>query len=250
MKDPAGTTNSAGAFPNVIAVDNAVAGNGTLLEELWLTDKWGFFQALMSGAGLTPSGSAETATTSQLLEAMRYHCGNPGEIVQWAGATIPAGMRLLELTGQTILSASYAKLVENTYCGNANNPTAPAFYKTTDAAGLTRGIAGNYFVLPDARGYFFRGIDAAGTIDPEAGRLSGAPQAASIAGHDHDAIKVAASGLQVYYDLNSSAGAASNGLQPAAGNAMKTSNTGNGIGAGTSNETRPDNIACMNCIRY
>jgi len=249
MKDPAGVLNASGAFPSVIAVDNATPGLGTGFEELWVTDAWGFFQALMSAAGFTPSGSAETATTSQLLEAVRYLAGNPGEIVYWAGPTIPSGMRLLALEGQVIAISSYAKLVENVYCGDANNLTAPAFYKTSDAAGTTRSIAGTYMVLPDARGYFIRGIDAAGTIDPEAGRLAGATQAASIASHDHDTIKVGSSTL--YAEKAASAGAAKVNLTlTPTGSIPKTSNTGTGIGTGTSNETRPDNLAFKICIRY
>lgn len=50
-------------------------GTGTPLEKAWLNDLFGFQQALINGAGLTPSGNADTAQASQYLEAARIMLG-------------------------------------------------------------------------------------------------------------------------------------------------------------------------------
>lgn len=251
MRDFAGVTNSSGAFPNVVAADDPTPGVGTLLEERWVTELFGAFQALLSAAGLAPDGSAEAAAASQILESIRYIAGNPGEIVGWSGPTIPAGMRLLGLEGQLIAIASYAKLVENVYCGNPHNATAPAFYKAT-AAGV-RDTGGTHFKLPDARGYFLRGIASGTTIDPEGARLAGAVQAESIAEHNHD--KLYFTSVSPLNEITKDTGA---GLAKSidtltnnrTGASMITGDSGTGIGVGTANETRPDNIAVRWCIRY
>jgi len=68
------------------------------------------------------------------------------------------GDRLLLLVGQVITIASYSPLCDAIYCGDSNNATAPAFYKTSDAGGTTRSTSGTYMVLPDARGLSWKGV--------------------------------------------------------------------------------------------
>lgn len=46
-------------------------GSGTPLEKDWINDVWGFFQALVARAGITPSGVPETAVASDLLNAVQ-----------------------------------------------------------------------------------------------------------------------------------------------------------------------------------
>lgn len=46
-------------------------GTGTPLEEAWLSDDWGFKQALLAEAGLSPSGEPDKVGASQYLEAIR-----------------------------------------------------------------------------------------------------------------------------------------------------------------------------------
>jgi len=83
----------------------------------------------------------------------------PGELVESClNATALASRRLIALTGQVITIASYPELCTAVYCGDANNPTAPAFYKTSDAGGSTRSTSGAYMVFPDARGLMIVGI--------------------------------------------------------------------------------------------
>lgn len=47
------------------------ATDGTPLEEAWVADFWGFFQAILTADGGTPSGNCETAQTSQIFDALR-----------------------------------------------------------------------------------------------------------------------------------------------------------------------------------
>lgn len=45
--------------------------DGTPLEEAWVADFWGFVQAVLGADGTAPSGSPETAQTSQIFDALR-----------------------------------------------------------------------------------------------------------------------------------------------------------------------------------
>jgi hypothetical protein len=58
-----------GKARNVLVLND---GTGTPLEEKWVNDDWGFKQALLVAAGITPNGAAETVTASQLLDAIKY----------------------------------------------------------------------------------------------------------------------------------------------------------------------------------
>lgn len=237
-----------GVWPDAAAVDDPVQGVGTNLESSWLSDLFGFLQAAMYGAGNTiPDGNAEIKTASQILAAIRAHCGNAGEIVAWSSTTIPTGVRLLKCEGALIAIASIPELVANVYCGDPANPTAPCWYKCT--GGGVRDIAGTHFRLPDLRGYFLRGTDSAGTRDPEVGRLPGAVQAESIGEHTHDGIRVGA-GSALKLETGGGADSVIDFIGASAGSQISTTETGTGIGAGTANETRPDNAAVVWCVRY
>lgn len=155
-------TNGA-AFPNTLAVNVTApgAGDGTEFVALMVNDIWGRAQALLDYAGLIPDGVTEAPDTAQVLDAigLGFSCGPGTGRIYWKNDT-PAvhGDRLLLLQGQVILIATYPLLVAATYCGDPNNPTAPAFYKTSDAGGTIRNTAGTYFVLPDTRGLSLKNI--------------------------------------------------------------------------------------------
>lgn len=51
-------------------VSSPGAGDGTPVKQAWVNDIFGFQQAALVAAGITPSGSPDTATVSQLLEAL------------------------------------------------------------------------------------------------------------------------------------------------------------------------------------
>jgi hypothetical protein len=163
MIDYAATfTNYLGAFPSITAVNVSApgAGDGTEFVAAMVNDIWGRAQALMNYGGLTPNGVQEASGTAQIITALSRGYGiGPGiGVTYWKNGTPAAnGDRVLLLQGQTIAIASYSALVTACYVGDANNATAPAFYKTSDAGGTTRDTAGAYFVLPDTRAMSLKG---------------------------------------------------------------------------------------------
>ena len=81
-----------------------------------------------------------------------YAIGPGVGVIYWKNDT-PAvhGDRILLLQGQVILIATYPLLDAAVYVGNPDNPTASAFFRTSDAGGTIRNVAGPYLVLPDTR---------------------------------------------------------------------------------------------------
>jgi hypothetical protein len=183
--------NTSGAFPNVVGLNatGPSATDGTPYIKALIDDYWGANQALMNHAGLTPDAVTESSSASQRLTALQYITGGPGTVVAWMGNDADpatAGRRMLPLNGQGILRASYADLDDTTYVGDGNNATASAFYHADDAAGTSRNIIGVYLILPESRGYGIRGLDSAGTVDPQgASRDIGSLQDWTIVEHDH-----------------------------------------------------------------
>ena len=166
MKDFSAIPFTTGTFPDVTADQSsgATVRDGAPLHADWVNDLWGAFQAMLDAADVTPSGSAESSSASDILAAIRKIAGAPGEILYWGGnsrAYAAHENRLLSLEGQVITIANYPELVDAVYIGNAYNSNVlyTAFYKTSDAGGTTRSTSGAYMVLPDCRGQFLRGIN-------------------------------------------------------------------------------------------
>lgn len=153
-------TNGA-AFPDNKAVNASgpTELDGTEFVKLMVDNfMFGRQQALLNYADITPNGLSEEDGDSQEIEAMQRSFGAPGEAVDWYGDADPSasGLRILLLEGQGILVADYPELTAAVYVGDADNPTAPAFYRADDAAGTIRNIAGIYLILPDATGEYPR----------------------------------------------------------------------------------------------
>lgn len=165
--------NTTGSFPNVLGRNITVPGDGLGTEWIaeFVNDTWGARQQLMNKAGLTPNGTTEATGASQSYTAMQRCFGAPGELVPWMGPGDPSssGNRLLQLDGSVLLIANYTDLVNATYIGDGNNSDINfiGFFKTSDAGGTLRSTSGTYFVLPDIRGLFLRGIDPLATYDPD-----------------------------------------------------------------------------------
>jgi hypothetical protein len=156
-------TNYTGAFPNIEAqnVSAPGAGDGTEFVAALVNDIWGRAQALLDYAGLTPDGVQEAPDTAQILTALSKGYGiGPGiGVIYWKNGTPAAnGDRVILLQGQVIEIANYPLLAAAVYVGDANNGTAPAFYKTSDAGGTTRSTSGTYMVLPDTRAVSLKGV--------------------------------------------------------------------------------------------
>jgi hypothetical protein len=75
------------AYPQGKARNVLIAGDntGTPFEQAWLNDLWGFLQALLGGAGITPSGDPDKVGASQYLEALTELFDNAEEIAQLTG---------------------------------------------------------------------------------------------------------------------------------------------------------------------
>lgn len=185
-----GFTNQDGvAYPDT-AGKNATgpsAIDGTEFVKIFVDDIWGRFQAILDYAGLTPTGVTESASVSQHIEAIKkgFAIGPGMGVTYWKdGDPLTNGDRVLLLNGQGITRSNYIDLDNAVYVGDGNNPTASAFYRADDAAGVTRNTTGIYLILPETRGYVLRGLDAAASIDPDgASRDLGSAQLDSMQGH-------------------------------------------------------------------
>ena len=164
MIDYAATfANYSGSFPNIKAVNVSAPGaeDGTEFVAALVNDIWGRAQALLHYAGLSPDGVQEAPDTAQILTALSRGYGiGPGiGVIYWKNGTPAAnGDRVILLQGQVIEISSYPLLAAAVYVGDANNGTAPAFYKTSDAGGTTRSTSGAYMVLPDTRAVSLKGV--------------------------------------------------------------------------------------------
>ncbi len=254
MKDNAAIqTYSSGAFPNVVAINStgAATQDGTeYIAEQINNGMFGWMQALMDYASLTPDGVIEAAGASQILEAIQKGFGvGPGKLVGWFLDDDPSvtGDRVLLLQEQGILIASYTELVTATYVGDGNNATVHAgggkFYKSSDAAGTTPDIAGPYLQLPASRGYTLRGLDLGALIDPGgASRFLGDNQADALQGHHHNIRNGGIGG---------SAAALTTGTDTQDGTAVRDPITDGVNGTPrTSSETRMSNLSIQFGITY
>lgn len=195
-KWPTQTTAPSGDYPYGSAQNITTPGDGTgtpFVKDL-VDDWFGFQQEVLQRAGITPSGNPDHAGDSDVFDGLRKTIGGyPGHIITTCCQSDPAslGIRALALQGQTVAIASYSDLVTATYVGDANNGDttwATGFYKTSDTPGTVRNTAGPYFVLPDFRGYFLRGLDlAGGSVDPNAAsRFCGSFQTSAVREHTHE----------------------------------------------------------------
>jgi hypothetical protein len=264
VKDYATIANTLGAFPDVTGKDASGGGatDGTPYIRQVIDDLWGFSQAIMDAASLTPDGVTEVHDASQRLEGIRRISGYPGEVVPWMGeAADPGagGIRLLPLNGQGVLRASYTELDTVVYVGDGDNPTAPAFYHADDAGGTIRNTTGIYLILPDLRGYFLRGLDPSATIDPDgASREIGDSQDDDVLEHGHDTCDLSTGTVAptfpqaAFFQLEDIALTGAFDIDVFVGQDTPFEITFdiNGVTVADGNESRPYNSACRWCIRY
>ena len=162
-------------FPNTEAINATGSGatDGTEFVKIGIDHVWGWSQALLNYAGLTPNGIQEADGASQLLEATgKGFAVGPGLGVTWWLNDDPAttGHRVLLLNGQGILRANYAELDAAVYVGDASNTAVHGgggfYYRADNSDGTSPNIAGAYLILPETRGYALRGLDPSGGVDP------------------------------------------------------------------------------------
>jgi hypothetical protein len=235
-------------FPDTAAVNVSGAGaqDGTEFIAAFVDDLWGFNQALMEYAGLTPDTVPESADASQRLEALKLAFSPPGVGFEWWRSDDPTteGIRVLYLNGQGILRANYPDLDAACYVGNANNAAASAWYRANNADGSSRSTTGAYLILPETRGYVLRGLDTSGTIDPGgATRDIGNIQGDAFQGHQHQVVPRDALGGSGFFAYGAGATAAA-----VATTSIVTDGTSGT--PRTSTETRMKNVAVKFVVRY
>lgn len=262
MKNFATIAGTSGAYPNTVATDVSAPGaaDGTPVIAQWVNELMGAFQAILNEAGLTPSGTTESSSASQILSALRLMCKYPGEIFIWGGPQTDLfsslGIHALPLSGQGIVRANYSNLDTAVYCGDANNPTAPAFFRSNTATSpYSRNITGTYLILPNFNGQFLRAIDPTGTVDVDGGssRLSGDIQADAVETHTHTNFKAYLPGTG-FIEMR---GHMENYLIGGGSNVMYLKSPGSynitmygQTGSTSANETRPTNVGVRFFIAY
>lgn len=249
------TTNGA-AFPATAAINVTAPGaaDGTEITANTLNDLWGFMQGLMNYAGLTPSGSVETYSSSQLLTALKYGFLPAGMVVGWYGQNSDPdslGYRFLKLHGQGILRANYAELDAAVYCGDGNNAFASWFYHADDAAGTIRNTTGVYLILADTRGQFLRAANdgRSPAKDPDARPFFPDDQDFAFEYHEH---YLKTSGGAYFGDVNDTVSPGTDTMLKATVALPPNPGEASEIFTGTSSadETRPTNIQIKWVIKY
>ena len=97
-------------------ITNPGDGTGTPWHELLINDQWGMLQALLTEAGITPSGNADTVQASQYLDAIKFVVNAAPGVVPIGGVimmptdTPPTGGVWFAVQGQTFNTTTYAAL--------------------------------------------------------------------------------------------------------------------------------------------
>jgi hypothetical protein len=268
MKDYATISNTVGTFPNVVSQNASGLGatDGTPYIAQVIDDLWGFSQAIMQHAGLTPDGVTESASASQRLTALQRICGGPGEVVGYMGDPadlVTNNIRLLQLAGQDILCSSYPDLVDAVWVGpDPANANFPWFFKR-DGVGGPRDENGSHLKLCLSQGMALRGLDNSGVWDPDrTGTYDGLGgiQEWGIVKHSHEVVRFTPPSTitDIYVYQLVSAGTPNfwglqNGINPDQLRADEDAIQSSYITLSphlNENETRMNNIAVHWCIRY
>jgi len=271
-------------FPDTKAVNASgpTATDGTELVRQVMDDVWDAKQAELDFYNYPPNTldnlpgiDGNGYPRSQPLLAKYLNYGTPGTVIAlgWNAGTDPAviaaatgcDVRLLFLNGQGINRTldDYKLLDSLVYCGDTANPTADYFYHADDALGAVRNIAGDYLILPDTRGYFLRGLDSSGAVDPNrTGEIVGSAQddaLQNITGSFEIKHIRGAATYDLYLNPQGAFGKIANGggtanaadeIGVSALNDVGTFDASGSPDARTSTETRPKNIAIRHAIYY
>ncbi len=145
---PQGKARNAGSFQD---------GTGTPLESDWINDIWGFLQALLDVAGITPSGDPDTVGASQYLQALQDVVENSALAVENSAKANVEGAALCNLQTQTSGTADTLNDV---------------FWDSLNAQFVAAGENGTLITSPHGRTWTARTSGVATTINGVAGNSS------------------------------------------------------------------------------
>lgn len=176
---PGQTTPSSADYPLGSAKDVTApgSGDGTPLQEAWMNDLWGILQAMLNNGKITASGIADTALTSQYLQALNNiaAASNPNRRITIANSlSTPATNYIInpgiiwDITNQhpIVLTAALEKDILSPWLPGDGNGA----YPSTGPA-LTTGKWYHMFALRKADGTVDSGIDISATavnLSPDA----------------------------------------------------------------------------------
>lgn len=166
-----------------------------------------------SGDGGGGGGSSGIVNISNLNVSYTFNLIPPGTIFTFASIVIPDGYLLCD--GSTLQISRYQNLYD----------TIGTLYNNSPPAGS--------FNIPDFRGYFIRGFDSTGIIDP--GRSYGSRQNDEIKSHTH----------LIETGFANAGSISSPQLNGTVNNSVPQTS-----GATGGAETRPKNIALNICIKF
>lgn len=159
-------------YPGQIAADGAYpygkaqnvtgpgTGDGTPLEQKWVNDLWGFFQALLVEASITPSDAPDEVGASDYLNAVRFMALgaaiSPAAIASNQSNYSPTDWsqcgvaRLTSDANRTVLGLSASVTVARKLLVNANSTAARSITLKHDDGTQS---AGNKILSPTGRDY-------------------------------------------------------------------------------------------------
>lgn len=136
-------TDPAAGYPHGKA-RNAVTfndGTGTPLERDWLNDIWGFLQALLSNASLTPSGTPDAVGASQYLTGVNFAAQVKADAAQ-AAAIATAATQAATIAAAAV-AASEKRLILSNWFSNEAIATVSFLASVAWCSSLGKFIAGS-----------------------------------------------------------------------------------------------------------
>lgn len=129
--DPTSVAYPQGKFKNRTS---PTAKDGSYLEADWANDWAGFFGALLNGAGIAPNGVVDTASASQLYDALRIGGYKQANVITATSTVLTAAQ-----VGQAFLFSTASSTCQLPAASSV--PTGGVF-KIETSAGLTLSVTG------------------------------------------------------------------------------------------------------------
>lgn len=191
--NPATSAYPYGSARNVTTQDD---GTGTPFIDLLINDNFGWQQALLDEAGIVPSGSPDSKTTSQYMQAFKKVLAFSGQLVFNSTADFSTGILA---NGVVLSDDEVTYLLDNEltvktngfYSGNTNGNATYKFLNSADsaAAGYVDGISrfqirslDVYACLVVEKSIFVPSVGAGGGVSDDTANIQAALDLAYLAG--------------------------------------------------------------------